>query len=183
MPSAGKSNEKRFRNKNQERKGSTGEKIFSKNCKLWRNIHLSITQMYLITLGNPSILYWNFTLFWEILLHLFLKQCGKLRRFICYTIFVQNIPLHICIPNVFWAKSCIFLCLVDTALTFFDSSFNLFLFDIKFFTWLSKYVLFTKLAISLWLAKCPRFNFKSKISFVNFTFNLIYFNIKRSSCS
>ena len=141
MPSAGKISEKRFRKKNQEGKGGTEEKNFSQNCNLWRNIHLCITQMYLVTLGNPSILYWNFTLLWEILLHLFLKQCGKLRSFICclacpsnYIIFVQNIPLHICILNIFWAKSCIFLCLVDIALTFFDNSFNVFLFDIRFFT-------------------------------------------------
>ena len=176
MPSAGKISEKRFWNKNQEEKGGMGEKTFSKSCKLWRNIHICITQMYSITLGNPSILYWKFTLLWEILLHLFLKQCGKLRRFICclacpsnYIIFVQNIY-----P---------FLCLVDIALTFFNSSFNVFLFDITFFTSLSKYVLFTKLAIPLWLVKWARFNFKSKISFANFTFNLIYFSIKRSSCS
>ena len=42
---------------------------------------------------------------------------------------------------------------VDIALTFIDSSFNSFLFDVTSFSLLFKSVLFTKLAISLLLAK------------------------------
>ena len=56
---------------------------------------------------------------------------------------------------------------VDIALTFFDSSFDSFLFDVISFSLLTKFVLFTKLAISLWLAKFAHFNLKSKISPVN----------------
>ena len=56
---------------------------------------------------------------------------------------------------------------VDIASTFFDSSFNPFLFDGTSFSVLSKSVLFTKLAISLLLAKFARFNLKSKTSAVN----------------
>ena len=41
----------------------------------------------------------------------------------------------------------------NIALTFFDNSFNEFLFDVTFFILLSKSVFFTKLAISLFLAK------------------------------
>ena len=53
---------------------------------------------------------------------------------------------------------------VDIALTFFASSFNSFLFDVTFFTWLSKSVLFTK---SLLLAKFTCFNIAAKFSAVN----------------
>ena len=38
---------------------------------------------------------------------------------------------------------------IDVALTFFDSSSNSFLFDVTFFSWLSKSVIFTKLTILL----------------------------------
>ena len=66
---------------------------------------------------------------------------------------------------LFELKVVFLLCLVDIVLTFFDSSFNLFLFDVTFFTWLPKSALFTKLAISLCLAKFARFNLKSKLYF------------------
>ena len=52
---------------------------------------------------------------------------------------------------------------VDIALNFFDSSLNSFLFDVTPFSLLSKSVSFTKLAISLLLAKFAHFNLKSKI--------------------
>ena len=57
--------------------------------------------------------------------------------------------------------------LVDIALTFFDSSFNSFLFDVTSFSLLSKSVFFKKLAISILLAKFALFNLKSKIAAVN----------------
>ena len=53
---------------------------------------------------------------------------------------------------------------VDISLTFFDSSFNWFLFDVASFSLLSKSVLFTKLALPLLLAKFARFNLKAKSS-------------------
>ena len=56
---------------------------------------------------------------------------------------------------------------VDIALTFFDSSFNSFLFDVTSFSLLSKSVLLTKLAISFLLAKFARFNLAAKFSDVN----------------
>ena len=52
---------------------------------------------------------------------------------------------------------------VDIALTFFDSSFNSFLFDVTSFSLLSKSVFFTKLAMAILLAKFARFSLKSKI--------------------
>ena len=58
---------------------------------------------------------------------------------------------------------------MDIPLAFFDSSFNSFLFDVTPFSLLSKSAFFTKLAISLLLAKFDRFNFKSKISTANFS--------------
>ena len=57
--------------------------------------------------------------------------------------------------------------LVDIALTFFDSSFNSFLFDVTSFSLLSKSVFFKKLAISILLATFALFNLKSKIAAVN----------------
>ena len=57
--------------------------------------------------------------------------------------------------------------LVDIALTFFDSSFNPFLFDVTYFSLLSKSVFFKKLAISILLATFALFNLKSKIAAVN----------------
>ena len=56
---------------------------------------------------------------------------------------------------------------VDIALTFFDRSFNSFLFEVTGLSFSSKLVFFTKSAISFLLAKCARFNLKSKISAVN----------------
>ena len=53
----------------------------------------------------------------------------------------------------------------DIALTFFDSSFNSFLF--KFYSLLSKSVFFTKLAISRLLAKFACFTLAIKFSDVN----------------
>ena len=47
---------------------------------------------------------------------------------------------------------------VDIVLTFFDSSFNSFLFDVTYIGLKSKCVFFTKLAISLLLAKFAHFN-------------------------
>ena len=52
---------------------------------------------------------------------------------------------------------------IDIALTFFNVS----LIDVTSFSLLSKSDLFTKLAISLWLAKFPCFNFKLEIPAVN----------------
>ena len=49
---------------------------------------------------------------------------------------------------------------VDIALTFFDSSFNSFLFEVTVFSFLSKLVFFTKLAISFLHAKFSHFNLK-----------------------
>ena len=46
---------------------------------------------------------------------------------------------------------------VDIALTFFDSSFNSFLFDVTFCSLISKSVFLKKLAISLLLAKFALF--------------------------
>ena len=57
--------------------------------------------------------------------------------------------------------------LVDIALTFFDSSFNSFLFDVTSFSLLSKSVFFKKLAISILLATFALFNLKLKIAAVN----------------
>ena len=53
------------------------------------------------------------------------------------------------------------------ALTFFDSSFNSFLFDVTSFSLSSKSVLFTKLVIPSLVAKFACFNLKAKISAVN----------------
>ena len=47
---------------------------------------------------------------------------------------------------------------VDIALTFIDGSFNSFLYDVTFFSLLSKSVFFTKLAISFLLAKFACFS-------------------------
>ena len=47
---------------------------------------------------------------------------------------------------------------VGIALTFFNSLFNIFLFDLTSFSLLSKSVFFTKLAISFLLAKLADFN-------------------------
>ena len=57
--------------------------------------------------------------------------------------------------------------LADIALTFFDSSFNSFLFDVTSFSLLSKSVFFKKLAISILLATFALFNLKLKIAAVN----------------
>ena len=54
---------------------------------------------------------------------------------------------------------------VDIALTCFDSYVIRFYLMYHLFRLLSKSVLFMKLAISFLLAKCGRFNLKSKISF------------------
>ena len=54
---------------------------------------------------------------------------------------------------------------VDIALTFFDSSFNSFLFDVK--SLLSKSVVFMKLEISFLLAKFACFSLAAKFSHVN----------------
>ena len=54
---------------------------------------------------------------------------------------------------------------VDIALTCFDSHVIRFYLMYHLFRLLSKSVLFMKLAISFLLAKCGRFNLKSKISF------------------
>ena len=56
---------------------------------------------------------------------------------------------------------------VDIALSFFDSLFNSFSFDVKLFTLLSKSVLFRKLAISPLLDKFACFNLAAKYSDVN----------------
>ena len=56
---------------------------------------------------------------------------------------------------------------VDLALIFCDRSFNSFLFVVTSFCLLSKSVFFTKLLISLLLARFARFNRKLKISAVN----------------
>ena len=56
---------------------------------------------------------------------------------------------------------------VDVALTFFNSLFNLFLFDVTSFSLLSKPAFFTKLAISLLLSKFACFNLEAKVSAVN----------------
>ena len=56
---------------------------------------------------------------------------------------------------------------VDIGLTFFDCSFNSYLFDVTSFSLLSNSALFSKLAISLLPAKFARFSFKSHISAVN----------------
>ena len=56
---------------------------------------------------------------------------------------------------------------VDIAWAFFDSSFKFFLFDVKSFSLLSKSVFFTKLAVSLLLAKFAFFNYAAKISTAN----------------
>ena len=65
--------------------------------------------------------------------------------------------------------------LVDIALTFFDSSFNSFLPDKISFSLLSKFVLLTKVAISLLLGKFPCFNLKSKISAVSSNFGVVIY--------
>ena len=51
---------------------------------------------------------------------------------------------------------------VDIILTFFDNSFNLFLFKVTFFSLLSKSVIFTKLAISFLLTKFACFSLAVK---------------------
>ena len=51
---------------------------------------------------------------------------------------------------------------MDIALTFFDNSFNSFLFDAPSFSLLSKSVFFTKLAISFLLAKLADFNLEQE---------------------
>ena len=56
---------------------------------------------------------------------------------------------------------------VDIALAFFDSLFNSFLFDGTYFSLLLKYVLFTKLATSLLLAKFACFDLAAIFSNVN----------------
>ena len=56
---------------------------------------------------------------------------------------------------------------VNIVLTFFDSSFNLFLFDIISFSLLSKSVFFTKLIILLLLARFACFSLAVKFSDVN----------------
>ena len=56
---------------------------------------------------------------------------------------------------------------MDIALTFFDNSFNSFLFDVPSFSLLSKSLFFTKLAISFLLAKFACFSLAVKFSNVN----------------
>ena len=56
---------------------------------------------------------------------------------------------------------------VDIALTFFDSSFNSFLFDVTSFSLLSKSVFFMKLATSFLIAKCACFSLAATFSAVN----------------
>ena len=55
----------------------------------------------------------------------------------------------------------------DIALTFFDSSFNSFSFDVTCFSLQLKSVLFTKLAISLLLAKVACFSVRVRFLDVN----------------
>ena len=55
----------------------------------------------------------------------------------------------------------------DIAFTFFDNSFNSFLSEVIFFSLLSKFVVFKKLAISLSLAKFACFTLGVKVSDVN----------------
>ena len=57
---------------------------------------------------------------------------------------------------------------VDIALTFFDNSFNSFLFDVTFFSLLSKSAFFTKLAISCLLAKFAYLSLAVKFSAASF---------------
>ena len=56
---------------------------------------------------------------------------------------------------------------VDIALSFFDTSFNSFIFDVKSFSLLWKSIFFYKLAISLWFAKFACLNLAAKSSAVN----------------
>ena len=56
---------------------------------------------------------------------------------------------------------------VDIALTLFDSSFDSFLLDVTSFSSLSKSVFFTKLALSLFLAKFACFGLAVKFSDVD----------------
>ena len=56
---------------------------------------------------------------------------------------------------------------VDIALTFFDNSFNLFLFEVTFFNLLSKPDFFARLATSLLLAKFASVSFAVKLSHTN----------------
>ena len=56
---------------------------------------------------------------------------------------------------------------VDAALTFLDSSFNSFLFEVTVFSFSSKLVFFTKLAISFLLAKFACLNLAVKFSDAN----------------
>ena len=75
---------------------------------------------------------------------------------------------------------------VDIALTFLDSSFNSFLFDVTSFSLLSKSVLFTKLltlGIYFALDSSKRSNSSQLSNTGYFSFNLIYFSIKRSNSS
>ena len=62
---------------------------------------------------------------------------------------------------------------VDIALTFLNSSFNSFLFDVTFFSLLSKFLFFTKLAISLLLAKFVPFSLAVKFSNVKLLNSLV----------
>ena len=56
---------------------------------------------------------------------------------------------------------------VDIPLTFLDSSCYSFLFDVTFFVWLSKSVLFTKLGTSFLLAKFARLNYAADVTLLN----------------
>ena len=62
---------------------------------------------------------------------------------------------------------------VDIALTFLDSSFNSFLFDVTSFSLLSKSVCLTRLAISFLLAKFVGFSLTAKFSDVNLLNSLV----------
>ena len=60
---------------------------------------------------------------------------------------------------------------VDIALTFLDNLFNSFLFNVVSFSLLSKSAFFTKLAISLLLAKYCDFSLAVKLSNVNLVYS------------
>ena len=62
---------------------------------------------------------------------------------------------------------------VDTALNFLDKLFNSFLFNVISFSLLSKSVFFTKLAISLLLAKYCGFSLAVKLSNVNLLYSCL----------
>ena len=68
----------------------------------------------------------------------------------------------------------------DIAFTFFDHSFNSFLSEVIFFSLLSKFVVFTKLAIWLSLAKFAFFTLEVKVSDVNLLNSRVAIYLTRS---